>query len=115
MELHPDTNPDKGPEAFVELNETYSVLGDAVSKVRYDKLYDHYILKQPLTEEPRFRSREQRRTRSVHRKASKGRAKGTKRANQSKESAGKKIARWAFFDFLALILEGIINVIASGI
>lgn len=37
-EKHPDSNPDADPELFIELNEAYMVIGDPVSKTKYDKL-----------------------------------------------------------------------------
>ena len=112
-EKHPDSNPDADPELFIELIEAYTVIGDPVSKTKYDKLYDHYILGKPISNERRFHRREDRRRSSVHRKSAQGKARGEKRSHQSKETFEKETNRWAFFDFILVIFQGALDFLGA--
>ena len=112
-EKHPDANPARDSSQFVELNEAYSVIGSPLSKTKYDKLYDHYILKKPVSNRKKFTRNEDRRTGSVRRKSSEGKAKGQKRASQSKGAFERKTNRWAFFDTVLVIFQGVFEFLAA--
>lgn len=101
LELHPDVNGSTtAKEEFIQINEAYSVLKNASTKIRYDKLYRFHVLNEDVPNENRFRQRESSRTRSYSRKSSRGSSKAesySKRSTEEFKEKQKKSSTWDNF------------------
>lgn len=106
LKYHPDQNRQvQNAEAFILVNEAYRVLKNVSSKLRYDKLYESYILRQEPRNNMRFASRESARNRNVKRQSDRGRNKGTTESNSSKEKFERKTKNHGFWDGFSAVLE----------
>ncbi|MCJ8291930.1 MAG: J domain-containing protein [Crocinitomicaceae bacterium] len=86
LELHPDVNSSTtAKEEFIQINKAYSVLKNAITKIRYDKLYRFYVLNEDVPNENRFRHRESSRTRSYSRKSNRGNSRAEKYSKKGTE------------------------------
>ena len=77
--------------------------------MKYDKLYDHYILGKTAAHKEKLERRENRRRGTVNRKSAKGKTRGEKRASESKDNFERTTNRLVFFDFVVVILEGFLD------
>lgn len=113
LELHPDKN--TSPNAsidFIEVNEAYSVLKHATSKVRYDKLYDH-IFGDKKTNETKYNQRKASRTEFVNNRAERGKAKAQTKSNMKSGQFEKQANRSGIFDGLSMVIEFIGNLLVA--
>lgn len=112
LEVHPDkNNSTNAKEEFIELNEAYSVLKHLSSKVRYDKLYDHFILHKPSENESNHYSRKATRKDVVNERAKHGKSKAKSFSNMNSDQFEKRTNRWALFDGLTILIEFIGTII----
>ncbi len=106
LALHPDVNKNSDAKtAFIEVNEAYSVLKHPISKISYDKLYDHKIAHESIKNETRYRNRESYRNENVNKKADKGDRNAERYAKQSDAQFERKTERSGFWDVLSGVFE----------
>ena len=106
FETHPDINQnDDAQEKFTSLNEAYCVLKNFNSKVKYDKMYDVYILKLAPKNNERFEARSNSRRNSVARRSKKGQARANTNSKMSEKKFNRKTKNSSFWDGFFSILE----------
>lgn len=95
LRFHPDVNPSSSSnKKFLEINEAYSVLRDAVRRAHYDKLLVSNV----------SNKRQEKWSRDVKRSADKGRNRGQRYAEKPIDEMDSKTSAW-HWDILGVILE----------
>lgn len=114
LELHPDVNHSSAANKdFVELNQAYQILRNPSQRIRYDKLYDKYILNRTPKNEERFQRKEPNRRRHFDVRTENGRKRAETNAKKNPREFTKKTKKSGFWDGLWMILEIIVSIPTS--